>query len=318
MKKVNIILPVYNEEAVIDHFNRALISELDKLKDKYQFEIIYIIDKSSDKTLEIAKKFIEKNNNIKLVTLSKRFGHQMSLVAGMDQCDGDAVIMMDSDLQHPPSLIRQLLEKFEEGYDIVHTTRLDSDDASFLKRRTSKMFYQIINFMSDVEISKSSADFRLISKKVLTEFKTNIREQNQFLRGLFHWVGYNQTYVKFKASERFKGTTKYNVLKLFNFAANGIISFSNRPLRMAIFSGLILSGLNFLYILYILAVFLLINEIPNGWVSLALVISLIGGVQLIFLGVIGEYIGNIFEQTKGRPLYIVDTIYQKDNDDKKN
>jgi polyisoprenyl-phosphate glycosyltransferase len=309
VKKINIVMPVYNEEEVINDFNLALFKVLKTLSSKYTFEVIYVLDKSRDNSTEILKQICDEYNNVKLIMLSKRFGHQMSLVAGMDSCNGDATIMMDSDLEHPPEVIVQLLEAFEQGYDIVHTKRIYDKKVSFFKRITSKLFYKILSKLSSIIISEDSADFRLISKRCLTVMQNNIREQNQFLRGLFHWVGFNQTYVTFISKSREKGKSKYNLTRLINFAAIGIISFSKTPLRISIISGMIISGISILYGFICIIDFFIRKQLPQGWTSLITVVSLLGGFQLIILGIIGEYVGAIFEEVKGRPLYIIEEEY---------
>lgn len=308
-KKINIILPVYNEADVIYEFNASLVSELKTLKNKYNFEVIYVLDRSTDNTIEILKRICDENENTRLIALSKRFGHQMSLVAGMDKCDGDAAIMMDSDLEHPPSVIPLLLEKYEEGSDIVYTKRTYNQNVSFMKRILSGLFYKILSLVSSVKIDENCADFRLISKKVLTVFKNDIREQNQFLRGLFPWVGFKQTSITFHSECRSKGKSKYNFRRLLNFATIGIISFSKTPLKFSILVGLAISGLSIAYGLYAVLEFLLNSKTPQGWTSLIATISFLGGLQLIVLGIIGEYIGSIYDEVKNRPLYIIDLEY---------
>ncbi|MEO5358391.1 MAG: glycosyltransferase family 2 protein [Nitrospirae bacterium YQR-1] len=312
LKKVNIIAPVYNEEAVISDFNETLFSVLDSMTDKYRFEVIYVLDRCTDNTLTIVQELSEQNENIRVVLLSSRFGHQMSLVAGMDRCDGDAVIMMDSDLQHPPALLPVLLDKYEEGYDIVHTNRVSVENISFVKRFTSEVFYRFLNYISSVKMGENSADFRLISNKVLTVFQTQIREHNQFLRGLFHWVGFKDTVVNFNASDRTKGRSKYNFLRLIAFAIDGIVSFSKAPLKLSVFIGFILSLSSFLHGIFTIILFFINKQLPSGWTTLVVLISFIGGLQLIFMGIIGEYIAGIFDEVKRRPLYIVEKEYGHD------
>lgn len=304
-KLINIILPVYNESEVIHLFYDELKKELGLIKN-YDFEIIFVLDKSKDNTEEILNNIAMGDPHVSLIVLSRRFGHQLSLVAGINHANGDAAIMMDSDLQHPPSIILQLIKKHEEGFDIVHTIRKDNDNIGFFKMITSKLFYRIINKISPVKVSQGAADFRLISRPVIDLFQTQIKEQNQFLRGLFHWVGFNQTYVEFKADDRQGGISKYNLFKLVSFAIDGITSFSKIPLRLSIYIGLIISVISMLYGLYAFISFCIDDSLPKGWASMAIIMSFIGGVQLIFLGIIGEYIGKIFDEVKRRPLYIVE------------
>lgn len=309
MKKINVVLPVYNEAEVISDFNDELQKVITLLKSQYEFEVIYVLDKSKDCSLKILKQICDNYSNVRLIVLSKRFGHQHSLIAGMDKCDGEAVIMMDSDLEHPPSLIPKLIEKYEQGYDIVNTKRFYNKKVSFFKKVTSKYFYKLISTISSVDINEDSADFRLISARVLKIFQKEIREQNQFLRGLFPWVGFNQTSIEFTSESRKKGSSKYNLRRLINFALTGIISFSKTPLKLSIFFGMGISLLSILYGFISILVYFMTKQSPQGWTSLIAAVSFLGGLQLIVLGIIGEYIGGIFDEVKKRPLYIIEEEY---------
>lgn len=305
MKKINIILPVYNEEEVINHFNDALFRTIENLYSQYVFEVIYVLDKSSDNSSIILKDICSKRKNVKLIMLSKRFGHQASLLAGMDACDGDAAIMMDSDMQHPPELIPSMLAEFEKGYDIVYTIRLDSCETGIFKRISSKLFYRAINKISQVPINESSADFRLVSRRVLEIFQNQLREQNQFLRGLFSWVGFNTIGIPFRVSSRAAGSSKYTISRMVRFGIAGVVSFSKRPLQAAIYLGFTLAIFAFLFIGITLVQYIIYAHIPSGWTTIVILISLFSGTQLIFLGIVGEYIAAIFDEVKGRPHYIV-------------
>src|SRR6266545_4890134 len=212
METIDIILPVYREEAGILLFSQKLSEVLRDLAERYVFQLIYVVDRSNDSSFHILKKLAQQYANIKVLHMSRRFGHQMSLVAGIDHSRGDAAIMMDSDLQHPPSLIPTLLTEFEKGYDIVHTVREYADSTTFFKRFTSNLFYSIQNLLSPVELRAGVADYRLISRKVIVAFQQNIREHNQFLRGLFQWVGFASTYVPFQCQPRVAGTTQYTFM----------------------------------------------------------------------------------------------------------
>ncbi len=310
-KKINIITPAYNEEEGISNFDAVLRSCLLPLETTYYFEIIYVLDKSRDNTAQKIKEICEKNPNTKLVMLSRRFGHQLSLMAGIDLCDGDAVIMLDCDLEHPPQLIEKLLEKYEEGYEIVNTKREYAQKISYFKKLTSQWFYKFINSLSSVPIEEASADFRLLSRKAYKVFQEHLREKNPFVRGLVSWVGFSQTSVPFVSATRQQGISKYNLRRLLSFAITGIIAFSKVPLRWSIFLGFCLSVFSVCYALFsiFLYFFVTTNTKAPGFPTLIIFISLIGGMQLIVLGIIGEYIGNIFEEVKNRPLYIVEEIY---------
>jgi glycosyltransferase involved in cell wall biosynthesis len=310
MKKIDIILPVYNEESAIVLFNRQLSEVLNKLSDRYAFQLIYVVDRSSDSSFAILDKLARQYANIKVLHMSRRFGHQMSLVAGIDHSQGDAAIMMDSDLQHPPALIPTMLAEFEKGYDIVHTIRQYHGNASVSKRFTSNLFYWIQNRLSPVELRPGVADFRLISRKVVTVFQLNIREHNQFLRGLFQWIGFNATYVPFQCQPRVAGRTKYTPSRLLAFFSDGIISFSRVPLRLAILMGLLIWMSSAAYGFYLVGMFFVRGNFPRGYTSLILTILFIGGLLLTILGVIGEYIGHVFDEVKARPLYVIDEIVE--------
>lgn len=306
MKQIDIILPVYNEGLVLRTFHDELERVLTTLADRYKFTCIYVLDKSRDNSIEVLKAICETRPNVQVLALSKRFGHQMSLVAGMDHSTGDAAIMMDTDLEHPPALIPKLLEQYEQGYDVVRTMRTYSQKISVQKKAFSWLFYRVLQKLSGIDIEGGAADFRLVSKKVLKVFQNNIREQNQFLRGLFPWVGFKTTTVHFTSQQRTHGKSKYSPKRLINFAVLGIISFSKLPLRFAVVIGLVVSFLSFLYGIWVIISALFFEKNPEGWTSIFVIMSFIGGLQLFFLGVLGEYIGVIFDEVKRRPLYIVE------------
>jgi glycosyltransferase involved in cell wall biosynthesis len=230
----------------------------------------------------------------------------MSLLAGLDHCDSDAVVMLDSDLQHPPALIPALLEKYAEGYDVVYTVREDAPDVGVLKRSSSKLFYRMINKISDVPINESAADFRLVSRRVVRVFQTGLRERNQFVRGLMGWVGFRSVAVPFRAGRRPAGRSKYSVPRMVRFGIDGVVSFSKRPLQAAGIAGLVIGAAGLLHGLVILVNFLVDRALPSGWTTLATLVSVLSGAQLIFLGILGEYVGAVFDEVKARPHYIVD------------
>ena len=306
MKSISIICPVFNEEDVIKLFYDEIKLTLNKLSKKYKSNIIFVLDKSTDLTLNILEEICKNDKSVSLILLSRRFGHQASLLVGLDHCNGDIIVMMDSDMQHPPSLIPKMLNEYNKGFEVVYTIRTDDRDKSYIRSLFSRFFYYFLNFFSEISLSPGEADFRLISKRVKDLFKDHIREQNPFFRGLFSWVGFNRTGISFSANPRAKGESKYNSSRLIKFALLGLVSFGKRPLQLAIFVGLLLSILSFLFMFYILIIFLLGESMPSGWVSLALLISFFGGIQLIFIGLIGEYVGQIYDQVKGRPHYIVE------------
>ena len=306
LPSLQIVCPVYNEQEVIQLFHSALSSTLSIIENRYQWRILYVVDSSSDATMNILKKFSEEDKRIQIISLSNRFGHQMSLVAGIDHCNSDAVIMMDSDLQHPPELIPELLNAFEQGNDVVYTIRKEPKDNSFFKRFGSNSFYRIMSWLSDVPLAPGEADYRLISRRVADIFKNNIRERNQFLRGLFSWVGFNRCGINYNPVDRIKGESKYDWSRMFQFASAGIISFSKKPLQYAILLGLFFSLLGLASGLYIFVTFFISDSIPSGWTTLGVLVSIFSGIQLLFMGIIGEYIGAIFDEVKARPLYLIE------------
>ena len=305
MKTLTVISPVYNEEGVIEAFYTELADVLASLSDRYQSTILFVVDRSTDQTLSILKRIASKDPSVQVLALSSRFGHQMSLLAGIDHCNADAIVMMDSDLQHPPALIPTLLEEYERGYDIVYTLRQDAPGTSFFKSLSSRLFYRMINWMSDIPISESAADFRLIARPVAEVFQLQIRERNQFMRGLFNWVGFNSTGVPFRARNRHAGKTKYSLRRMIRFGLHGIISFSKKPLQLSILVGTAFAILSLVYALIAVIQYFFYAYIPSGWTTLAVLISLSSGIQLICLGLIAEYIGAIFDEVKGRPHYII-------------
>lgn len=307
MKLVSVVLPVYNEEVVLPAFHAELRRVMDALAG-YQFEVVYVLDRSPDRSFSVLSDLAAQDRSVAVLHLSRRFGHQMSLVAGIDYASGDAIIMMDCDLQHPPSVIPMLLDAHENGFDIVHAIRHYDSTAPALKRLTSRLFYRMQNALSPVDIEEGSADFRLISRKVADVFKSGIREQNQFLRGLFRWVGFEATTVTFTSPVRAAGRTKYDVKRLLAFSVHGITSFSKVPLRVATLLGGILSMLAILYGFWATIGFFFTRQLPAGYTSLLVAMMFLGGLQLLVLGVLGEYLGLIFEEVKNRPLYVVDQV----------
>jgi polyisoprenyl-phosphate glycosyltransferase len=306
MKTLSIISPVFNEEEVIEKFHQQVAAELDRLSEKYQSEIIYIVDRCPDRSLEILRGIAQRDRRTKVIALSARFGHQMALVAGIDHAFGDAVIMLDSDLQHPPALIPVMLAEFEKGYDVVFTIRKNTDGTGLFKKLSSGMFYSVINRLSQIPILESAADFRLISARVARVFQMEIRERNQFLRGLVSWVGFKRIGIPFETRERGGGRTKYSLARLLRFGIHGIVSFSKKPLEAAILVGLGLASLGLLLALFSIIDYFHRSNLPSGFTTLVILISGFSGVHLIFLGIIGEYIGAVFDEVKARPHYIIE------------
>jgi glycosyltransferase involved in cell wall biosynthesis len=305
MRTLSVVSPVFNEEEVIEEFHQILAAVLDSLSGRYESEIIYVVDSCPDQSLEILRGIAQKDRRVKVIALSSRFGHQMSLVAGIDHAFGDAVIMLDSDLQHPPSLIPVMLTEFEKGNDVVFTIRNDPPGTGLFKKISSRLYYALINRLSPILILESAADFRLISARVAHVFRTEIRERNQFLRGLVSWVGFKRVGIHFAAQQRGGGRTKYSLRRLLRFGIHGLVSFSKKPLQAAVIVGFALAFGGFLVALFSLFDYFYRANLPSGWTTLVILISGFSGVHLIFLGIIGEYIGAIFDEVKARPHYIV-------------
>ena len=311
-KSVGIVLPVYNEEQGISYFHKELSAVLNQLGN-YDFSIIYVVDRCRDNSLKILETISEQDDRVTVLGLSRRFGHQMSLVAGLDACTNDACIMMDCDLEHPPSLIPTLLRKWEDGFEIVHTKRNYPKSIGFFKRYFSKLFYRCLNKLTSEDFGESTADFRLISKSVVQVFQNEIREHNQFLRGLFRWVGFRQTEVSFDASIRKYGKSNYNMRSLIRFASSGIVSFSKAPLKMSVILGISMAILGILYALFNIVMYFSGQILPAGWTTMVTLMLIIGGMILFMLGIVGEYISAIFDEVKNRPLYIIQSRYGKMN-----
>lgn len=303
MKKISIVIPAFNEEnnlSVIHEKIKNVFSEISQ----YDYEIIFVNDGSIDGTQKQLEHLASQFPEIKYLEFSRNFGHQPAVKAGMDFADGDAVISMDCDMQHPPELIKKLLKKWEEGYEIVYTIRTYSENISYGKKVTSNLFYEFISKVSDIEIEKGAgADFRLLDASVIRIIR-NLNESDTFLRGLVKWVGFKQIGVSFDAADRHSGESKYNLKKMMRFALSGVTAFSVKPLYLAAFLGFLFSGLSLLYIPYVIHSFITGTEI-SGWASLIMTVVFFGGVQLIILGIIGIYIGKIFKEAKNRPNYII-------------
>lgn len=303
-KTIAIVVPVYNEQDVIERFHQELIAVISALP--YHFTIFYINDGSTDDTQEILEKICTQDQRTTAVELSRNFGHQAALTAGLDLAEGDAVITMDGDGQHPPGLIPELLELFQSGNDIVLTQRSSDERIGLLKRFSSRLFYTLINRLGDTMIFPNSADFRLLSKEVVSELR-KMREYHRFLRGIVAWMGYRVAVVPFKAPRRIAGRTKFSFKKMFKFAIDAIFSFSLVPIGVSIIMGLMfifLAACEMLYVLYLMITGNAEQLIP-GWSSLMFVLLILGGTLLILLGTIGYYVGMIFQESKGRPIYLL-------------
>lgn len=303
---VSVIIPVFNEEDNIAPLAEALGKVLPVSGDH---EIIFVDDGSTDRSLPILRSLSRVDPKIHYISLSRNFGHQTALRAGMEAASGDCAVMMDGDFQHPPSLLPALFAEYEKGADIVHTKRLEAKPGlaghvPFAKRLSSRLFYLLVNTLSDTKIEPGSADFRLLSRRAM-EALLSMREQNLFLRGALPWTGLPSTEISYTPDSRKSGTSKYTLSKMVSLALDGITSFSVKPLRLTSFAGLLISGAGFAYALYALIMRLGTDQTVEGWTSILISVLIIGGIQLLSLGIIGEYLGKLFMEAKGRPRYIV-------------
>ncbi len=301
MKKVSLILPAHNEEGNI----RPIYEEISKCMGptNYDFSIIFIDDGSTDQTLSSIQSLAEIDNRVKYIELSRNFGHQYAIKAGLDHTDAEMVIMMDCDLQHPPELIPMMLKEYERGYEIVRTHRKETNHEGYLKKKTSSLFYTLITTFSEVRLEKGSADFRLVSGKALEQLR-NFNEMDLFFRGLIKWMGFKQVSIEFEPNERQRGETKYTFAKMFHFGVKGFTSFSTKPLYFSAYLGIFVSIISLLFLPYVLSA-LLTGHTVAGWASIMLTISFFGGLNLLVLGIIGVYLAKLFMQNKSRPHYII-------------
>ncbi|MEM8780280.1 MAG: glycosyltransferase family 2 protein [Cyanobacteria bacterium P01_G01_bin.49] len=312
---LSIIIPCYNEQEVINETHCRLMTVLEKLT--HQFELIYVDDGSQDQTAERLRQLQQTEQRIKVIFLSRNFGHQMAVTAGLDYVRGDAIVLIDADLQDPPEVIEKMIDQWYQGYDVVYGVRTDRQGETPFKLWSAKAFYRIINRLSDVPIPLDTGDFRLMDRRVVEALKM-MPERDRFLRGMVSWVGFRQIAVPYKRSPRLAGVSKYPLFKMIRFALDGILSFSLVPLRLTIWAGLFTVALSIIGILYALFVRLFTSSWVPGWTISFIAILFIGGIQLVFLGVIGEYIGRIYREDKRRPLYLVreqlgfGTEYQND------
>ena len=303
-KLVTILVPAYNEEEVLHMLYERLRALMDDTT-AYDFEVLLVNDGSKDKTLQIMQEVREKDKRINYLNLSRNFGKETAMIAGLDYCKGDAVIIIDADLQDPPELIPEMLKYWEEGYDDVYAKRKSREGESFLKKFTSKMYYKVLQAFTKIEIQKDTGDFRLLDKRCVEALKS-MRESQRYTKGLFSWIGYNKKEILYDRDPRAAGKTKWNYGKLINLSIDGITSFTTSPLRWAAIIGILVSLIGFIYMIFIIIKTIVSGIDVPGYASTKVVILFIGGIQLIFLGVIGEYLGRAFNEGKHRPLYFVD------------
>ena len=301
--KISAIIPSYNEQENVGLMYERMSKVLSKISDDY--EIIYVNDCSRDETLLRIKALAEKDKHVKYVSFSRNFGHQIAVSAGLDVCQGDAVVIIDGDLQDPPELIEQMYEKYKEGYKVVYARRTSRDGETWFKKFTAKMFYRILASMTSIDIPVDVGDFRLIDKVIVKHLR-NMPEKSKYIRGQISWIGYKQTFVDYHRDARIYGTTNYPLKKMLRFALDGITAFSDKPLKIASSIGIFSAIVSLLALIYALVAHFCFNNTITGWTSLILSVLFIGGVQLITIGIIGEYIARINNDVRNRPLYIVE------------
>jgi len=307
MKKISILIPAYNEQEVL----ATLYQRLNKMSDEnksYDFEFLFVNDGSRDKTLEIIKNYAEKDSRISYINLSRNFGKEIAMIAGFDHVTGDATVVIDADLQDPPELIPQMIKYWEEGYDDVYAKRSSRDGESWLKKFTSKMFYRILQKTTHIPIQIDTGDFRLLSHRCVESLK-QIRESQRYTKGMYSWIGYKKKEIVYSRDRRLAGKTTFNYIKLINFSIDGLTSFTTSPLRISSILGFIISIIAFIFIIIVVIKTTVFGDPALGWPSLMAVVLFLGGVQLLSLGIIGEYIGRIFNETKQRPLYFVEEYH---------
>ena len=308
LKKVSIVVPVYNEEENLREFHKRITEVMSK--EPYDYSIVFVNDGSSDNSAVILNELATEDNHVEAYLLSRNYGHQMAITCGLDNAEGDAIVTMDGDLQHPPEIVPQLLRLWEEGNEIVITKRMATEDAGFFKNLTSSAYYKLINAMSKVEITPGGSDFRLMDRIAVDAFK-QYRERARFIRGLVSTLGFKVAKVEFVAPPRFAGHSKFNLRKMLHFALDGITAFSNLPLRWAFYIGLFFGMVSLVLLGHVLYVRFFTPDAVPGWATTTASVLFLGAIQLVGIGILGEYIGRIFEEIKHRPLYLVSRHIKK-------
>ena len=301
---LSIVIPCYNEEEVIAETINRLLSVCDAGKG-CNFELIFVDDGSRDRTRELLRTFAEKDSRIRIIGFARNFGHKIAVTAGIDAARGDAVVLIDADLQDPPEVIPDMISKWREGFDVVYGIRTERAGESRFKLATARTFYRVLNKLSDVPIPLDTGDFRLLSRAVADALRA-MPERDRFLRGMVSWAGFRQTALPYKRSGRFAGKSKYPLRKMLHFAIDGILSFSTKPLQMSIGLGMIAATIALIGIIYAIALRLFTNIWVEGWTALMIAVLFLGGAQLLCVGILGEYIGRIYNEMKKRPMYVTD------------
>ena len=307
MKTISILIPAYNEEAVLDKLFVRLSNLANQVKN-YQFEFLFVNDGSEDKTLDIIKDYAEKDSRVSYINFSRNFGKEIGMIAGFDYVKGDATVVIDADLQDPPELIPEMIKLWEEGYDDVCAKRRSREGETWFKKFTSKMYYRTLQSVTRIPIQEDTGDFRLLDRRVVEALK-QFRESQRNTKAMFSWVGFHKKEILYDRDPRAAGETKWNYKKLVDLAIDGITSFTTAPLRISTYVGILVSIFAFIYLLYLVVRTLFFGSDLAGYPSMMAVILFLGGVQLVSLGIIGEYIGRIFNETKQRPLYLIEEYH---------
>jgi glycosyltransferase involved in cell wall biosynthesis len=307
MKKITILIPAYNEQKVL-HYLYERLTALTTKNSKYDYELLFVNDGSKDDSLSIIKGFAEKNKKVSYLNLSRNFGKEIAMIAGLDHATGDAVVIIDADLQDPPELIPEMIKFWEEGYDDVYAKRRTREGETWFKKFTSRMFYRVLQRSTEITIQQDTGDFRLLDRRAVEAIK-QIRDKNRYTKGFFSWIGFNKKEILYDREPRVAGETHWNYFKLATLAIDGIVSFTLAPLRLATFAGAFISAFAFLYLIFLVIRTIFFGSDLAGYPSMMAVILFLGGVQLLSLGIIGEYVGRIFNETKQRPLYLVEDYH---------
>ena len=311
-KKISLVVSVYNEEGALQNFYNEAVKACESLL-TWDYEIIFVNDGSVDGSLSLLEKFASVNSNIKVVDFSRNFGHEASMIAGIDYATGDVIVCMDADLQHPPKAIPQIIEEIEAGFDVVSMIRTKNDDASLVKKITSRAFYGVLNMMSKSKFEPNSSDFFAISKKVADVLRNDYREKVRYLRGFVQNVGFKKTTLEFEAGKRVAGESKYSISKLVKFSVNAICSFSDLPLKLGIYTGSFVGFAGLILMLYSI-INKFINDAPSGYTTIVVALCFLFAVLLFVVGIIGQYISILFFEIKDRPIYIVNKVINEEEE----
>lgn len=308
MAFISIVVPVYNEQENIEVFYQEVCKYMKPLP--HEFELVFVDDGSSDATPVILDRLAMRDERVRAIILARNYGHQLALTCGLDHAKGDAVITMDGDMQHPPQMLPVLIVKWEEGFEVIQTIRVTTEGVPLLKKVTSRLFYKLINIMSKVRVYEGGSDFRLLDRQVVDSFR-RFRESARFIRGMISAIGYRQVHIEFTAPRRYAGSSKFSLQKMLHFALDGITAYSKLPLRFAFYIGVVFGIISFILTMNVIYIKMFTAEAVPGWATISASILLLGGLQLIGIGIIGEYVGRIFEEVKQRPLYLVRTELKK-------